>query len=73
MSGLPSNDIDNNNTICPRSSDPFYTVTCYIEWITTPWTETCIIKQVTSLSRKKALYLNEHFTLVQLTQFFLLT
>ena len=25
-------------THCPRSSDPFYMVTYYIKWVTTPWT-----------------------------------
>ena len=25
-------------TVCPRSSDPFYIVTYYIKWVTTPWT-----------------------------------
>ena len=27
------------STVCPRSSDPFYTVTYYIKWITTSWTD----------------------------------
>ena len=26
------------STVCPRSSDPFYTVSYYIEWVTTFWT-----------------------------------
>ena len=26
------------NTVCPRSSDPFYTITYYIKWVTTSWT-----------------------------------
>ena len=25
-------------TVCPRSSDPFYTVSYYMKWITTSWT-----------------------------------
>ena len=25
-------------TVCPRSSDPFHIVTCYIKWVTTSWT-----------------------------------
>ena len=25
-------------TMCPRSSDPFYLVNCYIKWVTTSWT-----------------------------------
>ena len=25
-------------TVCPRSSDPFYVVTYYINWVTTSWT-----------------------------------
>ena len=25
-------------TVCPGSSDPFYTVTYYIKWVTTSWT-----------------------------------
>ena len=27
-----------NDTVCPRSSDPFYVSTCYIKWVTTFWT-----------------------------------
>ena len=26
-------------TVCLRSSDPFYIVTCYIKWVTTSWTD----------------------------------
>ena len=26
------------NTVCPRSSDPFYIVSYYIKWVTTSWT-----------------------------------
>ena len=26
-------------TECPRSSDPFYTVTFYVNWATTSWTD----------------------------------
>ena len=26
------------NTMCPRSSDPFYIVSYYIKWVTTSWT-----------------------------------
>ena len=25
--------------MCPRSSEPFYTVTYYIKWVTTSWTD----------------------------------
>ena len=25
--------------VCPGISDPFYTVTCYIKWVTTSWTD----------------------------------
>ena len=25
-------------TLCPRSSDPFYLVSCHIKWVTTSWT-----------------------------------
>ena len=25
-------------TVCPKSSDPFYVVTSYIQWVTTSWT-----------------------------------
>ena len=28
------------NTARPRSSDPFYIVSCYIKWVTTSWTHT---------------------------------
>ena len=27
-----------STTVCPGSSDPFYVVTYYIQWITTSWT-----------------------------------
>ena len=27
-----------DGTICPRSSDPFYIVNYYINWVTTSWT-----------------------------------
>ena len=30
---------NNNHTVCPRSSDPFYIVTYYIEWVSTSWTD----------------------------------
>ena len=26
------------DTVCPRSSDPFYIVGYYIKWVTTSWT-----------------------------------
>ena len=26
------------NTVCPRSSDPFYIVIYYTKWVTTSWT-----------------------------------
>ena len=32
-------DLLSYNTVCPRSSDPFYVVTCYIKWVTTSWTD----------------------------------
>ena len=32
-------------TICSRSSDPFYIVTQYIEWVTTSWTHSIAYKQ----------------------------
>ena len=31
-----------NDTVCPRSSDPFYVVTYYIKWVTTSWTHSII-------------------------------
>ena len=27
------------DTVCPRSSDPFYIVTYCIKWVTTSWTD----------------------------------
>ena len=27
-----------NDTVCPRSSDPFYIVTYYMKWVTISWT-----------------------------------
>ena len=32
------NENTNINTVCPRSSDPFYLVSFYIKWVTTSWT-----------------------------------
>ena len=32
-----SHDGHSVHTVCPRSSDPFYTVTYYIKWVTTSW------------------------------------
>ena len=29
---------DTQDTICPGSSDPFYIVSYYINWVTTSWT-----------------------------------
>ena len=31
------------HTVCPRSSDPFYIVYYYINWVTTSWTYSSII------------------------------
>ena len=31
------------HTVCPRSSDPFYIVSCYIKWGTTSWTHSMYI------------------------------
>ena len=28
-----------SDTLCPKSSDPFYIVTYYIKWVTTHWTD----------------------------------
>ena len=30
-------------TICPRSSDPFYIVRYYIQWVTTSWTQSILL------------------------------
>ena len=35
---------DKRNTVCPRSSDPFYVVTYHIKWVTTSWTDGNIYK-----------------------------
>ena len=35
------------DTICQRSSDPFYVVTYYIKWVTTAWTH-CIQEDIES-------------------------
>ena len=32
------------HTICPRSNYPFYTVNYYIEWVTTSWTDSTVIR-----------------------------
>ena len=29
---------NNEPSVCPRSSDPFYVVTYYLKWVTTSWT-----------------------------------
>ena len=40
--GYPMQEVSNRllrkNTVCPRSSDPFYIVIYYIQWVTTSWT-----------------------------------
>ena len=36
-------------TVCPRSSDLFYTVAYYINWITTSWTYSTFNRQSTML------------------------
>ena len=40
-------------TICPRSSDPFYIVTHYINWVTTSWTDGIKIEIRIALTKKK--------------------
>ena len=41
--------INMDNTMCPRSSDPFYIVTYHIKWVTTPWTYSTIYTRVVFL------------------------
>ena len=33
-----------HGTVCPRSSDPFYIVSYYINWVTTSWTHSTSIE-----------------------------
>ena len=35
--GMPHRDAP-FDTVCPRSSAPFYVITYYIKWVTTSWT-----------------------------------
>ena len=39
------------HTACPRSSDPFYIVSYYMEWVTTSWTHSSLHTARTSDSR----------------------
>ena len=32
-------DSSSSSTVSPRSSDPFYIVTYYMNWVTTSWTD----------------------------------
>ena len=34
-----------NHTVCPRSSDPFYILGCFINWVTTYWTYSMYCQQ----------------------------
>ena len=36
---------DRQNTVCPRSSDPFYLVTYFIKWVTTSWTNSIMLSE----------------------------
>ena len=33
-------------TVCPRSSDPFYIVTDYVNWVTTSWTDGIVVVKI---------------------------
>ena len=37
--------IANLASVCPRSSDPFYIINCYIKWVITSWTVNTISKE----------------------------
>ena len=46
-----------SDTMCPRSSDPFYIVTYYIKWFTTSWTYSiCMYKQTLKISSEAPCY-----------------
>ena len=39
----------NYNTTCPGRSDPFYTVSYYIKWVTNSWTHSTILGQTVKI------------------------
>ena len=41
-----------SGTICPESSDPFYTVSYYIKWVTTSWTHSTPRDNLNSIERQ---------------------
>ena len=55
-------------TVCPRSSDPFYVVTYYIEWVTTSWTHSSEYNECTQCTMY-ILYTYHYQTLRTRTQF----
>ena len=55
-----------NSTVCPGSSDPFYIVTYYIEWVTTSWTYSILVfsrrkKQADSTYQLHLQYMNSMY------------
>ena len=47
------------NTICPRSSDPFYTVTYYIKYVTISWTHSIYLAVEQGFSLEDRLCAND--------------
>ena len=45
------------DTLCPRNSDPFYVLTCYIKWVITSWTYSNYTKK--ARRRKIAMHRND--------------
>ena len=47
------------DTVCPRSSDPFYVVTYYIKWVATSWTYSMFINFLV-VTRKESMLSSIH-------------
>ena len=47
---LPVSYTVQEDTVCPRSSDPFYVVTYYINWVTTSWKYTVVSHFISNLN-----------------------
>ena len=53
------------DTVCPRSSDPFYIVTYYIKWVTTSWTHSIIFCYTNNVKKMFSLKLSYGTLLLQ--------
>ena len=52
--------MNNFDTVCPRSSDPFQIVTYYIKWVTTSWTDSILtVLQGQNVYKKRSNSIND--------------